>query len=69
MKAISPSMTNTEVQNLPALITVKQGAALAGVSPNYASAACARGEWPATKVSGRWRIATSKFLRMLGLSD
>lgn len=62
-----PIMTDAELASLPALITPRQFADLAGVHPHIAQNMCKHGELPAVKFGGKYRINKAKALALLGL--
>lgn len=57
-----------DLGSLPLLLTVHQGAEIAGIHPRTLSRKCQSGEVQAVKVGMYWKINTKHFLEWLGLS-
>jgi excisionase family DNA binding protein len=58
---------DSELGELPALMTTDEFAALVGYGRTYISRMCKSGAIPAKKVGKEWRIPTRKALAQLGI--
>jgi excisionase family DNA binding protein len=57
-----------EILMLPALISPKQAASLAGCSERTVLRLCSQGRVPAARLGSAWKIRTAELLEMLGLT-
>ena len=63
----SARLSETEIKELPALISTEEYAAVTGLSPLKVAQNCATGKLPAVKCGRRWLINKAKALEQLGL--
>jgi excisionase family DNA binding protein len=61
------TIRSRDLEDLPALITPKEAARLAGHSYHWVTDELARGRIAGAKMGGRWRVNTAALLRQLGL--
>lgn len=67
MSATKTRLLLKDIDQLPALMSIKDLAPILGYGEIYTARLCKEGAIPATKVGREWRIPTRKALEKLGM--
>lgn len=64
---MTPSMTATDLEAAPAVLTPKQVGDLLGICPRTVQKMAQRGELPGVKVGNKWRFSRAKIVALVGI--